>query len=233
VGYRYSAAGNLDIPPRHVDTVCRILGRKSIQYTLDGTTVVIKHTERATTPGHQRPEEPFEEIAPYLEKPQSLTVSSELVGENEIGFADGRVFTDSSEKVWAVEGEAPTPDGLVEALRSRGIAARVTAIKGSRKNGRRSRQFEIQPGSGGPPCKITVRRRFWDSFDLLAIPDVYQPLCRKYHISPEQLRTNLHQAKFGVEVRNPALGGASADLLFDNILEILEEQTEGIRTRLG
>ena len=233
MAYRYSATGTLNVPMRHLDTVCRILARKSIQHTVDGTFVSIAHTERATTPGHQRPEEPFEEIAPYLEDRQSLVVSCDLVGDNEIGFENGKVFTDSSEKVWAIDGEAPTPDSLVEALRMRGIAARVTAIKGSRKSGRRTRQFEIQPGSGGPACKVTIRRRFWDSYDLLAIPDVYQPLCRKYHTTPEKLRSDLHSAKFGVEVRNPALGGASAEMLFDNILEILEEQTEGIRTALG
>lgn len=233
MAYRYNASGSLDIPTRHLETVCRILERKSIQYTVEGNTVHVKHSERANSPGHARPEEPFEELAPYFDSPQSLKVTCDLVGENEIGFAHGRVFTDSSEKVWAIDGEAPTPDGLVEALRQRGIAARVTAIKGSRKSGRRSRQFEIQPGSGGPACKVTIRRRFWDSYDLLAIPDVYAPLCKKYHTTPEKLRNDLHSAKFGVEVRNPALGGASADLLFDNILEILEEQTEGIRTELG
>ena len=233
MAYRYSACGTLEVPQRHVAAVCDILQRKSINFETDGTTIRIDHKTRATSPAPARPGEPFEEIAPYLETPQSLVVNSELLGEHEIGFLNGKVRSDTAEKVWSRAGEAPTPDRLIEALRERGIAAQITFVKGSRKSGRRSRVFEIAPGSGGPACKITIRRRFWDSYDLLAVPDVYQPLCRKYHVSPDQLRQDLHSAEFGVEVRNPALGGPSADMLFDNLLEIIEEQTEGIRTELG
>ena len=62
---------------------------------------------------------------------------------------------------------------------------------------------------------------------------VYEHLCRKYHTTPKRLREKLYSAKFGVEVRNPALGGPSSEMLFDVLLDILEEQTEGIRTELG
>src|SRR5207248_63237 len=117
-------------------------------------------------------------------------------------------------------------------LRGRGIAARIAKPQG-RKGGRRTRVFEITPGSGGPGCKLTVKRRFWDSYDLLSVPEVYEALCQKYHMSPLQLREKLHAAKYGIEVRNPALGGASADLLYENILAILEECCEGIRTTIG
>lgn len=232
MAYRYSASGSLEVPDRHVGRVCSILQRKSIKFTRQGNTVHIQHKARQQTCGPNRPEEPFEELAPFIEKPQTLTVFSELLGENEVGFVSGRVRTDAAEKVWSTDGEVPTPDTLVEALRRRGIAARVCRPNG-RRSGRRARMFEIQPGSGGPACKVTIKRRFWDGYDLLSVPDVYHPLCRKYHISPNELRENLRAAKFGVEVRNPALGGPSSDMLFDNLLEIIEEQTEGIRTELG
>ncbi|MGE0707087.1 MAG: hypothetical protein AB7N76_02140 [Planctomycetota bacterium] len=233
MAYRYTACGTLEISARHVETVCRILERKGIGFSREGNQLTIKHEERTPSTTHTRVEAPFEEIAPYIEQPQSLQVTSELLGDNEVGFVNGRIKTDTREKVWAKDGEAPTPDRLVQALKDRGIAAQITKVKGSRKSGRRSRMFEIAPGSGGPACQVTIKRRFWDSYDLLSVPDVYQPLCRKYHISPDKLREDLHAAKFGVEVRNPALGGPSSEMLFDNLLEIIEEQTEGIRTELG
>jgi hypothetical protein len=93
--------------------------------------------------------------------------------------------------------------------------------------------FEIQPGSGGPGCRVTIKRRFWDSYDLLSVPEVYESLCRKYHLKPTALREQLHASKFGVEVRNPALGGASTDMLWENLLEVIEEKTEGVRTNIG
>ncbi len=135
--------------------------------------------------------------------------------------------------MWAISGEVPTPDRLVQALRQRGIAARVAWTRGRRKSGRRYRVFELTPGSGGPGCRLTVKRRFWDSYDLLAVPDVYNGLCRKYHLGVGELQSRLRDASFGVEVRSPALGGASADMLYENLLEILEEVTDGIRTELG
>ncbi len=234
MGYRYSATGSLEIDDRYVDTVCRILDRRSIRYRRQGNLVTIDHKEKATqTVTSTRPEETFEELARYVRKPQSLKVYSELLGEREVGFVDGRVRTDTAEKVWSQEGEVPTPDDLVEALRLRGISARITRVQGSRKSGRRSRVFEIQPGSGGPSCKITIKKRFWDSYDLLSVPEVYETLCRKYHITPQRLREELHASKFGVEVRNPALGNPSSEMLYENLLEIIEEQTEGIRTELG
>lgn len=233
MGYRYAANGSLEIEDRHVDTVCRILERRAIKYKRDGSRVTIDHKEKGALVATSRPEELFEELAPYVRKPSSLQVYSELLGECELGFVDGVIRTDHAEKVWTKEGEVPTPDDLVEALRLRGISARVTRIQGSRKSGRRSRVFEIQPGSGGPSCRITIKKRFWDSFDLLSVPEVYESLCRKYHITPQRLREELHSAKFGVEVRNPALGGPSSEMIYENLLEILEEQTEGIRTELG
>jgi hypothetical protein len=234
VGYRYSAKGTLEVAPRNVGTVCSILTRKGIQYTVDEENrIQIDHNERAATPAPIGLGEPFEEIARYVDEPQSLFINSEILGEANVGFVGGKVRIDTTEKVWSKEGEVPTPDRLVALLKARGIAARVTRVQGSRKNGRRTRVFDIEPGSGGPACRVTIKRRFWDSYDLLSVPDVYKPLCRKYHTTPAKLRDALHSAKFGVEVRNPALGGPSSDMLFDNLLEIIEEQTEGIRTALG
>ena len=175
----------------------------------------------------------FEDLAPYIDQPQALMVYSELLGESEVGFVDGQIRTDDVQNVWSNDGQVPTPEELVDELRRRGIAARVAKVQGSRKSGRRSRVFEIQPGSGGPGCRVTIKRRFWDSYDLLSVPEVYESLCQKYHMSPDRLREELHAAKFGIEVRKPALGGASSDLLFDNLLDILEEKTEGIRTEIG
>ena len=80
---------------------------------------------------------------------------------------------------------------------------------------------------------MTVKRRFWDSYDLLSVPEVFEPLCRKYHMVPLRLREVLKTSKFGIEVRKPALGNASSDLIFDLLLEILEDMTDGIRTNLG
>ena len=230
MAYRYCASGCLQVSARHIDKVCSILSSKEIKYERNGETITIKHDERGTAPTRHRPEEPFEDLAPYIESPQSLTIFSELLGESEVGFVNGRIRTNSVEHVWSTGDNdvAPTPDLLVEKLRQRGIAARVARVQGSRKSGRRSRVFEIQPGSGGPGCKITIKRRFWDSYDLLSVPEVYQGLCRRYHLTPKQLRDGLHAAKFGVEVCNSALGGASADMLFENLLEIIEDVTEGI-----
>ncbi len=233
MAYRYCASGVLEVSPRYVERVCSILSSQAICYELEGNTIRIKHDEKAIAPSRQRPEEQFGDLARYIEKPQALTVYSELEGESEVGFIDGKVRTDSVGKVWASEGEAPSPDTLVEALRQRGIAARVVLLRGSRKSGRRYRSFEVQPGSGGATIKVTVKRRFWDSYDLLSVPDISSPLCSKYHLNPKQLRAHLHGAKFGLEVRNPALGGPSTDLLFDNLLEVIEDLTDGIRTELG
>jgi len=233
VAYRYTANGVLEVADRYVDKVCSILSSKEITYKVNGTTIHINHDERAATPSRHKAEEAFEDLAPYIEKPQALHVYSELLGESEIGFVDGHVRTDEVQTVWSIEGQVPTPEELVEALRRRGIAARVSKLQGSRKSGRRTRVFEIQPGSGGPGLRLTIKRRFWDSYDLLSVPEVYESLCRKYHMSPELLREQLHASKFGVEVRNPALGGASTDMLFENVLDILEEVTEGIRTNIG
>lgn len=233
MAYRYTANGVLEVADRYVNKVCTILTSKDIAYEVQGSVITINHDERAAAPNRHKAEEAFEDLAPYIEKPQSLHVYSELLGESEVGFIDGRVRTDEVETVWSVQGTPPTPDELVEALRARGIAARVSRIQGSRKSGRRTRVFEIQPGSGGPGCRVTIKRRFWDSYDLLSVPEVYESLCRKYHLKPTDLREQLHASKFGVEVRNPALGGASTDMLWDNLLEVIEEQTEGIRTNIG
>ncbi|MCA8923255.1 MAG: hypothetical protein KDD82_15675 [Planctomycetes bacterium] len=233
MAYRYTASGVLEIEDRYVVKVSRILSSKDIRHDVNGSTITINHDERAATPARHKAEEAFEDLAPFIDRPQSIFVSSELLGESEIGFVGGRVRTDEVQTVWSTEGSPPTPDELVEALRQRGIAARVSKIQGSRKSGRRTRVFEIQPGSGGPGCKLTIKRRFWDSYDLLAVPEVYETLCRKYHLRPNQLRDALHSSKFGLEVRNPALGGASTDMLFENLLEVIEERTEGIRTNIG
>ena len=233
MAYRFTATGTLDVPARNVDAVCNILACKHIRYEREGTQVRIKHDERASTPANVKAEEAFEDLAPYLEKPQALVIFSDLNGEYEVGFVDGRLRTDEAMHIWSSEEKVPTPDEIVDGLKERGIASRVVKVRGSRKSGRRSRVFEVQPGSGGPSCRVTIKRRFWDSYDLLSVPEVYEPLCRKYHLPPLVLRDRLRNAKFGVEVRNPALGNASSDMLFDAILDIVEELVEGIRTDLG
>lgn len=233
MAYRYSASGTLTVQERWVDKVCAILRSKSIRHERQGNSIVIKHDERAATPSRHKAEEAFEDLAPYIDQPQALMVYSELLGESEVGFVDGQIRTDDVQNVWSNDGQVPTPEELVDELRRRGIAARVAKVQGSRKSGRRSRVFEIQPGSGGPGCRVTIKRRFWDSYDLLSVPEVYESLCQKYHMSADRLREELHAAKFGIEVRKPALGGASSDLLFDNLLDIIEEKTEGIRTEIG
>lgn len=233
MAYRYTANGVLEVADRYVNKVCTILTSKDIAYEVQGSVITINHDERAATPSRHKVEEAFEDLAPYIETPQSLHVYSELLGESEVGFIDGHVRTDEVETVWSTQGAPPTPDELVEALRQRGIAARVSRIQGSRKSGRRTRVFEIQPGSGGPGCRVTIKRRFWDSYDLLSVPEVYESLCRKYHLTPNALREQLHASKFGVEVRNPALGGASTDMLWENLLDVIEEKTEGVRTNIG
>jgi hypothetical protein len=233
MAYRYSAQGTLNVSTRYVEKVCSILASKGIRYERAGTTIVVKHDERAAAPSRHKAEEAFEDLAPYIDEPQALIVYSELLGESEVGFVDGRIRTDDVQNVWSAENVVPTPEELVEELRRRGIAARVSKVQGSRKSGRRSRVFEIQPGSGGPGCRVTIKRRFWDSYDLLSVPEVYESLCEKYHMSADKLREELHAAKFGVEVRNPALGGASSDMIFENLLDIIEERTEGIRTAIG
>ncbi|RMG12857.1 MAG: hypothetical protein D6731_13085 [Planctomycetota bacterium] len=233
MAYRYCASGTLEVSPRYLERVCSILSSKSIRYVREGNTIRIEHDEKASEPARQRHEEAFSDLARYIDKPQALTVYSELLGESEVGFVEGRVRTDKVEKVWATHGDPPTPDTLLEALRGRGIAATSVLLRGSRKSGRRYRVFEIRPGSGGPGCRVSVKRRFWDSYDLLSVPEIYKPLCAKYHLTPAQLRHDLHEAKFGLEVRNPALRNSSTDMLFENLLEVIEELTDGIRTELG
>ena len=119
-----------------------------------------------------------------------------------MGFVGGQVRTDRAEKVWSTAGEIPTPEQIVGALRNRGLAVRIAWTQSSRKSGRRFRAFEVQPFSGGPGCTVTVKKRFWDSYDLLAVPDVYEILCRRYHMKPQQLQGMLRNAKFGIEVRS-------------------------------
>lgn len=233
MAYRYTASGTLEVSDRHVATVCNILASKHISYERDGNSVCIKHDERAHTPSALKAEEAFEDLAPYIDTPQALNVFSELLGEYEVGFIDGRVRTDEAKHVWSTGEKVPTPDELVSELKRRGIAAKVHRSPGARKGGRRSRVFEILPGSGGLGCRVTVKRRFWDSYDLLSVPEVYEPLCRKYHMKMPVLRDALRNAKFGIEVRNPALGNASSDLLFDTLLDVVEDLTDGIRTKLG
>jgi hypothetical protein len=233
VAYRYCASGTLTIKERFLDRVCAILNSQAITYECTGTTVTIKHDEKAAVPSRQRPEEAFGELAKYIDTPQALTVYSELLGESEVGFVDGKVRLDMVEKVWCDHGDPPTPEAVVESLRARGIAAHIVSRRGSRKSGRRTRSFELQPGSGGLTLKVTIKRRYWDSYDLLSVPDIYKPLCEKYHLTPKSLRTYLTGAKYGIEVRNPALGGPSTELLFMSTLEVVEELTDGIRTTLG
>ena len=125
MAYRYCASGVLEVSPRYVDRVCSILNSQSIRYEREGNTVTIKHDEKAVTPNRQRPEEQFSDLARYIETPQALTVYSELEGESEVGFIDGKVRTDTVSKVWATGGEAPTQaDELrsVPQLLHRGLA---------------------------------------------------------------------------------------------------------------
>ena len=233
MAYRYNARGTLVVPANHLDKVLGILNANAIQYTRKGNVIRIEHDERAALPSQRRADEAFRDLAPYIDEPQAISIWSELMGDGEIGFVDGQLRTDEVENVWSTEGAVPTPDELCGELQRRGLAARVVKANGSKKSGRRTRIFEIQPGSGGPGCKLTVKRRFWDSYDLLSVPQVYEGLCEKYHMKPNELRDKLHAAKFGIEVRNPALGGASSDMLYENILAILEERMDGIRTSIG
>lgn len=233
MGYRFNARGTIEVTKENLAKVLTILDANGIKYKARGTTIRIEHDERAIIPSQRRADDAFKDLAPYIDKPQAIQVWSELYGEGELGFIDGQLRKDEIENVWSTEGEVPTPDALVDELKRRGLSARISKARGSRKSGRRTRQFEIQPGSGGPGCRVTIKKRFWDSYDLLSVPQVYEGLCEKYHVSPVQLREKLHAAKFGVEVRNPALGSPSSDMLYENLLEILEEVTEGIRTNIG
>ncbi len=233
MAYRYNARGTLVVSERNIDKVVNILSNNDIQFKRKGNIIKIEHDERAAVPSSRKADECFRDLAPYIDEPQAISIWSELQGESEVGFIDGIVRTDECENVWAVDGDVPTPEDLCAELRRRGIAACVARPNGARKSGRRARIFEIQPGSGGPGCKLTVKRRFWDSYDLLSVPEVYEGLCEKYHVNPNSLREKLHASKFGIEVRNPALGGASSDMLYENILAILEERMDGIRTSIG
>jgi hypothetical protein len=232
VAYRYNARGTLVVSERNLDKFLNILNSNDIQYKRKGNIIKIEHDERAAVPSQRRADDAFRDLAPYIDEPQAIQIWSELMGESEVGFIDGQIRTDEVENIWSNEADVPSADELCDMLHRRGIAARLARPNG-RKGGRRARIFEIQPGSGGPGCKLTVKRRFWDSYDLLSVPEVFEGLCEKYHMSPVALREKLHAAKFGIEVRNPALGGASSDLLYENILSILEERCDGIRTSIG
>lgn len=233
VAYRYNARGTLVVSERNIEKVLKILNANGITYTRKGNVVRIEHDERAALPSQRRADEAFRDLAPYIDEPQAISIWSELTGDSDLGFIGGQLRQDEVENVWSTEGAVPTPDEICEKLHRRGLAAKVVKANGSKKSGRRTRIFEIQPGSGGPGCKLTVKRRFWDSYDLLSVPQVYEGLCEKYHMRPDQLREKLHAAKFGIEVRNPALGGASSDMLYENLLDIIEECCEGIRTSIG
>lgn len=233
MAYRYNARGTLTVSKEHLNKVVSILDGNGIHYKRRGNIIKIEHDERAAVPSGRRADECFKDLAPYIDEPQAIQIWSELLGEGEVGFVDGQIRKDEVENVWSTDGEIPTPDFLVDELRKRGLAARIASVKGSRKSGRRTRVFEIQPGSGGPGCRITIKKRFWDSYDLLSVPQVYEAMCEKYHLTPILLRSKLNAAKFGVEVRNPALGGPSSDLIYENLLDIIEERTEGIRTTIG
>ncbi len=233
MAYRYNCRGTIVVSDRNLDKVLGILNDNAITYKRKGNVIRIEHDERALVPSQRRADDAFRDMAPYIDEPQAISIWSELMGDSEIGFVGGQLRTDEVENVWSQDGAVPTPDELCEALHRRGLAARVARPQGARKSGRRTRIFEILPGSGGPGCRLTVKRRFWDSYDLLSVPEVYEGLCVKYRMSPVQLREKLHAAKFGIEVRNPALGGASSDMLYEALLAILEEQCDGIRTTIG
>lgn len=233
MAYRYTATGTLQLLERHVDAVCGILSSNRIGFQRNQTTVTIDHEDRAATQAGPNATAAFESLAPFVTTPQSLSTWSELTGDCEVGFVDGRLTTEERVHIWTQIEELPTPDDLVAELKARGLAARVVLKKGSRKSGRRARIFHIHPGSGGPPCQITIKRRFWDSYDLLSVPDVYEPLCRKYHLKPKKLRQALKGASFGFEVLKPALGTASSALIFDAIVDVIEDLTDGIRTEIG
>jgi hypothetical protein len=233
VVYRYNARGTLVVSERNLDKVLVILNNNDIQYKRKGNVIRIEHDERALVPSQRRADDAFRDMAPYIDQPQAISIWSELMGEGQIGFVGGRLRTDEVENVWSHDATVPSPDELCALLNRKGLAARVARPPGSRRSGRRMRVFEIQPGSGGPGCRITVKRRFWDSYDLLSVPEVYEGLCNRYKVSPVQIRERLHASKFGIEVRNPALGGASSDVLYENLLTVIEERCTGIRTSIG
>jgi hypothetical protein len=230
MGYRMSIKGRLAASHDTLTQVAGVLDHRKIDYDTEEPDLVISHSDRNMMPGDHRIEKALKELAELLEEPQKVVVWTEFHGEQEILIGDGRVRQEMTSNVWSNEESVPTPEQILTKLRARGLAVRLTKVKGRRGG---ARQFEFQPSSGGASCRVTVKRRFWDSFDLLAVPEIARVLCDRYGLSAEQLRANLYGSAFGLEVRNPASGGASTDLLFDNLLEVVEEMTHGIRTPIG
>lgn len=231
MGYRLSIKATIsDVSPPTLDDIEAVLQHREIEYQRGKEGVVIDYFDRNMNPGDRRVKKALSELSKLLDPPQSVVVWDEFEGETEVMVGCGRVRAETTENVWSQQDHVPTPDQILTGLRHRGFSARLTKVKGRRGG---ARQYEFQPSTGGASCRVTVKRRFWDSFDLLAVPEVTQKLCKKYSMDSEQVRAALYGSVFGMEIRNPATGGDNTDQLFENLLDVIEEITSGIRTTVG
>lgn len=230
MGYRLTVKGTIPTEAGDVQEIQGVLDRRRIDYKAGTGAITIDHFDGNMSPGDHRVEKALKELAGLLEPPATLTLWDEFNGESEISVGCGRVKSEECENVWSQQDAVPTPEEILSSLRGRGLAVRLTKVKGRRG---RARQFEFQPLCGGPGCKVTVKRRFWDSYDLLAVPEVSSQLCERYRITPQELREKLYSSTFGMEVRNPAGGNNSTDDLYESLLRVIEDLTFGIKTSVG
>lgn len=230
MGYRMSVKGNIEGAEATLCAVEEILGKRKIDCERAGSQVIIDYSERNMNPGDHRIEKALSEIAEHLDGLQSIKIWDEFHGETEFVVGSGRVRSECSENIWSQLDSVPTPEEIMTHLRRRGFQIRLTKVKGRRGG---ARQFEFHPLAGGPGVRVTLKPRFWDSFDLLAVPDVVRKLCDRYRLKEEELRDKLHGSTFGMEVRNPAAGGDTTDELYESVLQVIERLTMGIRTTVG
>lgn len=230
MGYRASVKGTLSAEGSELDRVQGVLTHRGIDFTADGQAITIDHFDRNMNPGDKRFRKAFDELSKILHESQVLTVWDEFEGEHEVAVGSGRVKKEMGINIWSHNDSPPTPEQILMVLRQRGLAVRLTRVKGRRGG---ARHFEFQPSTGGPSVRIVVKRRFWDSFDLLSVPNVCEDLCSRYGLSPEELRDKLYSSKFGFEIRNPAMGSEDTDELYEVLLDVLENLSCGIRTTVG
>lgn len=222
--------GTLKAAETSLDRAEEILLRRELVFQRAGDSVAVEHSDRNMNPGDHRVNKALRELASVFDEPQRLILWDEFRGEHEVVVGKGRVKQEETENIWSSKSDIPSPEEIVILLRDRGVSARLAKVKGRRGG---ARTYEFQPGAGGACCKVTVKRRFWDSFDLLSVPAVSNELCQRYEMDSERLREKLHASTFGLEVRNPASGGLDTDELYTSLLEVLEDLTEGIRTTVG
>jgi hypothetical protein len=230
MGYRLSVKATIVEESPTLDNIESVLQQREIEYQREKEQVIIDYFDRNMNPGDRRVKKALSELSHLLNPPQSVLLWDEFEGETEVMVGCGRVRAEITENVWSRKDNVPTPEQILTGLRHRGLSARLTKVKGRRGG---ARQYEFQPSSGGPSCRVTVKRRFWDSYDLLAVPDVTDKLCKRYTLESDQLRSALYGSAFGMEVRNPARGGDNTDQLYENLLDVIEEITTGIRTTVG